>query len=169
MSETSQPYGERGQRASSSSSPPTTAWIPLEGRCEQWATLARDAHVTDLLQVTGLAFQALFYESRAHACYEQAQLPASIATSMNLLDQAEEALSQARQCWSDVISALEYQRINLRISFPNRELASTLLQEVWNERVRMTTLLLEVEQAQAQCQRDYHAIGGTRENAGKDE
>jgi hypothetical protein len=149
MSEPSLSYGGHTPAALS------TAWIPLESLCEQWADIGREASETGLLQITGLAFQALASEHRAHLSFEKARFYTAPAAQMNTLDQAAEALLQARQSWSDAILALELQIGKLHMAARHHEQATSLLAQVWQERVRVTTLLLEVEQTQVVCQQDY--------------
>jgi hypothetical protein len=162
MSESSLPYGGISAPAALS-----TVWIPLEGRCEQWAEIGREACETGLLQITGFAFQALASEHQAYVSFEKAQCSPAPAAQMNGLDQAAEALLQARQSWSDAILALEFQIGKVQLATQHRKQASSLLAQVWHERVRITALLLEVEQAQLVYQRDSSTTG-MRERARKD-
>jgi len=113
----------------------------------------------------GRAFQALYYESRAQTFYRQTSLHTPPATVLIALDRTAEALCHARRFWCDVISMLDCQVNNVLTSSSNRTLAATLLPQVWEERTRITALLLEVDRVQAQRQRDEQQRGAPSDGA----
>jgi hypothetical protein len=173
MSETSLSYGgghEQQQQHLYASLPfsplMSTAWVPLEGLCTQWGTRGQEAHETSILQVVGLAFTALSYERRAHIFYQQAHLRETGIAPTPMLDQVLSALLQARECWSDALLVLE-QHTSLELDpTQRRQVARLLLAEVRTERLRLTTLLAEVEREQV---RGSGALRTAEGEAGKED
>lgn len=153
-----------------SSSPCSTAWIPLEGLTEQWATLAAHATTTRATAAVGAAFCALSQER--HALRHMAQAAQAEVTPLHdphagdWFDDAAcerecalERIQEAAQFWHQAARDLAWhlRKITAAHADDERRLCSALLDEAQMQRVRMARLVVEVLDEHTACYRQHMA------------
>lgn len=117
--------------------PLTTAWIPLEGLAEQWGHFSAQAASYPCFQATSTIFSALTHESEAFDCHIEAWHPFRHGDQALL----QSTLDHLRQAWTEAFDALEQV---LHHTFDISTFQQPLLQ-VAEQRVRLATLIVEVE------------------------
>ncbi len=126
---------------------PATAWIPLEGLTEQWGRFAAEAANLPALHATGAIFSALARETEARE-YHTTAWHSTHSVDLTDLESALEELNKAREHWTDAMIALELLLNDKHVDEAVRDEARITVAQVMEQRLRVTSLIQEVEREQ---------------------
>lgn len=124
-----------------------TAWMPLEGLIEQWGIFGAEATTSSALQATSLSFAALARETEALDHRTNAHLSVQEVDGTNF-EHCLHELVQAQTQWTNAIHTLELLLIDEQNTDTFRDALSLLVAETMEQRLRVSTLIQEVEQEQ---------------------
>jgi hypothetical protein len=125
----------------------STAWMPLEGLAEQWGQFGAEATSAPALHATGMVFSALARETEAQERHMEAW-HTSREPGVTDLEHTLEELTQARQHWTDALRFLEMFILDEQCADAFRDAMHSLVTEAMGQRLRVSTLIREVEQEQ---------------------
>ena len=135
---------------SSASEPRTdlaTMWISLDGLIERWGRFGTEATETPALYATSEAFAALACETGALARRLQTWYT-SREVDVTDLEHCLDELAQERRHWAEAGRSLEMILLDERRTETAQEAIAMLILETMEHRLRVSTLITEVEQEQ---------------------
>jgi hypothetical protein len=121
-----------------------TYWIPLDNLVQQWGRFGAEAVGVPALHATGAVFSALARETEARK-YHVIALHTSHNVDLTDLETALDELNQARERWTDAITALELLVSDEHIDEAIQNEARILVTQVMEQRLRISSLIQEVE------------------------
>lgn len=124
-----------------------TAWMPLDGLIQQWGRFGAEAAGVPALHATGAVFSALARETEAREYYITA-LHTSHKVDLTDLETALDELNQARERWTDAITALELLVSDKHADEAVQNEARVLVAQAMEQRLRVSSLVQEVEREQ---------------------
>ncbi len=124
-----------------------TSWMPLDGIAEQWGRFGTEGTSVPALHATGAVFSALARETEARE-YRMTALHSSHDVDLTDLESALEELDRAREHWTDAITVLGLLVGDRQAGESARGEARTLVAQVMEQRLRISSLILAVEKEQ---------------------
>ncbi len=124
-----------------------TAWMPLDGIAEQWGRFGAERTSVPALHATGAVFSALARETEARE-YRMTASRSSHDIDLTDLESALEELGRAREYWTDAITVLGLLVGDRHADESVRGETRALVAQVMEQRLRISSLILEVEREQ---------------------
>ncbi len=131
----------------------STAWMPLDGLIQQWGRFGAEAISTPALHAASATLSALAREMQARE-HHMAAWHTSREVDLTELENTLKGLNQARDHWTDAITALELLILDKHNDDAVGDAMRTLVVQAMEQRLRVSSLIREVEQEQFAAYRE---------------